>query len=79
MDFILLKRKTSIRRWRFHLKQRKLNYRIHNPNLVEDTANYLVKILIEANAVKVERAIEAVALRHAGESEYIEREREKLK
>ena len=53
------------------MKQRKLNYRFHNPNSAEDTANYLCKILIEANAGKVEHAIEEAALRCAEESEYI--------
>ena len=53
------------------MKQRKLNYRFHNPNSAEDTANYLFKILIEANAGKVERAIEEAALMCAEESEYI--------
>lgn len=60
------------------MKQRKLNYRFHNPNSAEDTANYLVKILIEANAGKVERAIEEAALRCAGESKYI-KDSEKMK
>lgn len=59
------------------MKQRKLNYRFHNPNSAEDTANYLVKILIEANAGKVERAIEEAALKCAEEREYIE-ESEKI-
>ena len=54
------------------MKQRKLNYRFYNPNSAEDTANYLCKILIEANAGKVERAIEEAALKCAEESEYIE-------
>ncbi len=54
------------------MKQRKLNYRFHNPNSAEDTANYLFKILIEANAGKVECAIEEAALKCAEESEYIE-------
>ena len=71
MDFIVLERRTSRRRWRFRLKQRKLNYRFHNPNSAEDTANYLVKILIEVNTEKVERAIEEAASRCAEESEYI--------
>ena len=71
MDFIVLERRTSRRRWRFRLKQRRLNYRFHNPNSAEDTANYLVKILIDANAAKVERAIEEAASRCAEESEYI--------
>ena len=53
------------------MKQRKLNYRFHNPNSAEDTAEILCKILIEANAGKVERAIEEAAARCAEESEYI--------
>ena len=72
MDFIVLERRTSRRRWRFRLKQRKLNYRFHNPNSAEDTANYLLEILIEANAGKVERAIEEAASKCAEEREYIE-------
>ena len=39
------------------MKKRKLNYRFHNPNTAEVTADYLLKILIEANASKVEQAI----------------------
>ena len=54
------------------MKQRKLNYRFHNPNSAEDTADFLCKLLIEANAGKVERAIEEAALKCAEDSEYIE-------
>ena len=53
------------------MKQRKLNYRFHNPNSAEDTADFLCKLLIEANAGKVERAIEEAASRCAEGSEYI--------
>ena len=53
------------------MKQKKLNYRFHNPNSAEDTAEFLCKLLIEANAGKVERAIEEAASRCAEESEYI--------
>ena len=53
------------------MKQKKLNYRFHNPNSAEDTADFLCKLLIEANASKVERAIEEAASRCAEESEYI--------
>ena len=53
------------------MKQRKLNYRFHNPNSAEDTADFLCKLLIEANAGKVEREIGEAALRCAEESEYI--------
>ena len=60
------------------MKQRKLNYRFHNPNSAEDTADFLCKLLIAANAGKVERAIEEAASRCAEESEYIA-EPEKMK
>ena len=53
------------------MKQRKLNYRFHNPNSAEDTADFLCELLIEANAGKVERAIEEAASRCAEGSEYI--------
>ncbi len=53
------------------MKQRKLNYRFHNPNSAEDTADFLCKLLIEANTGKVERAIEDAASKCAEESEYI--------
>ena len=44
------------------MKRTKLNYRFHNPNSAEDTADFLCKLLIEANARKVERVIEKTAL-----------------
>ena len=53
------------------MKQRKLNYRFHNPNSAEDTADFLCKLLIEANAGNVERAIEKSAARCAEGFEYI--------
>ena len=53
------------------MKQRKLNYRFHNPNSAEATADFLCKLLIEVNAGKVERAIEEAALKCAEENEYI--------
>ena len=40
----------------------KLNYGFHNPNSAEDTADFLYKLLIEANTGKVERVIEKAAL-----------------
>lgn len=43
------------------MKKRKLNYRFHNPNLVAETADYLLKILIEANTEKVQSAIQEAA------------------
>lgn len=43
------------------MKKRKLNYRFHNPNPAVATADYLLKILIEANMSKVELAIQETA------------------
>ena len=43
------------------MKKQKINYRFHNPNSTEDTINFVLKILIEANRSKVERAMQAAA------------------
>lgn len=39
------------------MKKRKLNYRFHDPNPAEVTADYILKILIEANRGKVEEIL----------------------
>ena len=52
------------------MKKRKLNYRFHNPNTAEATADYILEILIEANKEKVDHAIKKASL---------EIEREKVK
>ena len=54
------------------MKQRKLNYRFHDPNSAEDTADFLCKLLIEVNAGKVERAIEEAVLKCSENDGYIE-------
>ena len=38
-------------------KIRKLNYIIHNPNTVEETAQVLLHVFVQANAGKVERQL----------------------
>ena len=43
------------------MQKRELNYRIHNPNSAAATADYILKILIDANSEKVEKAIQAAA------------------
>ena len=43
------------------VKERKLNYRIHDPNLAAVTADCVLKVFIEANAGKVEAAIQNAA------------------
>ena len=40
------------------MSKRKLNYRFHNPNPVEVTADYILEILIEANKGKVEKILQ---------------------
>lgn len=46
---------------RLAMKKRKLNYVIHNPNSIEETADLLLEILIAANADKVELALREAA------------------
>ena len=58
------------------MKQKKLNYRFHNPNSAEYTADFLCKLLIEANAGKVERALQEVALGEASNNYITESENE---
>ncbi len=41
----------------YKMKKRKLNYIFHNPNTPEATADYILKLFIEANASKVEVVI----------------------
>ena len=53
-------------------RKRKLNYRFHNPNPPEVTADYILKVLIEANSEKVERAIQEVANQVICENKYQE-------
>lgn len=43
------------------MKKCKLNYRFHNPNTPEKTADYIVKLFVEVNENKVKRALEEVA------------------
>lgn len=43
------------------MKERKLNYIIHDPNPAAVTADHLLKVLIEANMMKVESALREAA------------------
>lgn len=45
----------------FDEKKRKLNYTIHNPNTVEETAKVLLEIFVQANMGKVERRLREMA------------------
>lgn len=51
------------------MKKRKLNYRFHNPNTAEVTADILLKVLIEANSEKVEKVIQEAAKQLPDEKE----------
>lgn len=42
----------------------KLNFRFHNPNTAEATADYILKIFIEANQPKIEELLRAEALKN---------------
>lgn len=50
------------------MKERKLNYRFHNPNTAAVTADYLLKILMESNAEKVEKAMQEGTSQEAKEN-----------
>lgn len=54
------------------VQKRKLNYRFHNPNTVKETADYILKVFMEANMGKVERAIREAAERQDFESAHRE-------
>lgn len=43
------------------MTKRKLNYRLHDPNPAAVTADYILRELIEANAGKVEAAVQDAA------------------
>ena len=45
------------------LKQKpKLNYRFHNPNTVEVTAEYIAHILVDVNRTKIEKQLREATL-----------------
>ena len=45
----------------FSKKKGKLNYTIHNPNTVEDTAKVLLDVLVQVNERKVKRKLQELA------------------
>lgn len=53
------------------MSKRKLNYRFHNPNTVEETADLLYKVFLKANEDKVERKIREVSSKVSNNDEYI--------
>ena len=55
------------------MKRQKLNYRFHNPNTAEVTADHILKVFIEVNAKKVERVMQEVAERNMEEDKHEEK------
>ena len=53
------------------MKNQKLNYRFHNPNPADVTADYILKVFMEVNEKKVEQAVKTAAdqLNYGAESE----------
>lgn len=43
------------------MKKKKLNYRFHNPNPDSLTANYILKVFLEADRQKAENAVRQAA------------------
>lgn len=43
------------------MRKQKLNYRFHNPNPADVTADYILKVFMEVNEKKVEQAIKMAA------------------
>ena len=43
------------------MAKQKLNFRFHNPNTAEATADYILKMFIEASKEKVEQAMRDAA------------------
>ena len=46
-------------------KDSKLKFRFHNPNAAEISAEYILKVLIDANASKADNAIRSAKMREA--------------
>ena len=43
------------------MKHVKLNYRFHNPNEASETAEYIAKILVQANQARLDQVIQEMA------------------
>lgn len=39
------------------MKRKKLEFRFHNPNTAEATAEYIAQVIVEANQARIERCI----------------------
>ena len=55
------------------MARKKLNYRFHNPNTAEATADYILKVFMEVNEKKVERAMQGAAENVLEEKDYGEK------
>lgn len=45
-------------------RKSKLNFRFHNPNTSEATADYIFKIFLEVNQKKIDRVLQEEATNH---------------
>ena len=50
------------------MKKQKLNYRFHNPNSAEATAEYIAKILVDVNRSKIEALLAEAAASQQSEN-----------
>lgn len=57
----------------FIVTRKKLNYRFHNPNTVETTADYILKVFMEVNEKKVKQAMQEAAEYVLKEKDYGEK------
>lgn len=48
------------------MKKSKLKFQFHNPNTAESTANYIVRIFMEADQIKVEHVIQNAKIEEQG-------------
>lgn len=51
------------------MQKRKLNYHFHDPNQADVAADYILKVFMEVNEAKVEKALKAAMARHNDEKE----------
>lgn len=47
--------------------KKKLNYRFHNPNPADVTVDYLIKVFMQVNIPKVEKAVHDAKMRRIAE------------
>lgn len=56
------------------MKNRKLNYRFHNPNSAEVTADHILKVFLQVNEKKVEKAVQDAMRKDVEEQQEVVRQ-----